>query len=213
MNKKSALLGLIRYLSIGLILISHATLTRAVPITYNYIDPVGDNATTIDLIGMDFEFENSTGDYTITMRASATNPFFGMFRLNVNIFNPDTGTTAPNPAFFQDTLNNFNLAAPLTEIVLTGTNTHLLNWSLDDTIAVSTDNGLGNPDGSTRFQTGVGRLDGLPPRDGFCNEDFIAPGSLFTECLSPTGSIPAPTTIFLFGIGLAGLGWSRRKNV
>jgi len=93
---------------------------QAEPLVFSFADPVGDNTGAIDVTAMSFDFDNATGDYTITLTATTANPFVGQFRVNINLFNPDAITIAN---LFSDALNDFNLASPTTtSLTLTGTN-------------------------------------------------------------------------------------------
>lgn len=55
--------------------------------------------------------------------------------------------------------------------------------------------------------SGVTRIDAVQPNDGwaFAFDDL-------TFDTTATGDVPAPLTLALFGLGLAGLGWSSRKK-
>src|SRR5882724_11154883 len=67
---------------------------QAEPLVFSFADPVGDNTGAIDVTAMSFDFDNATGDYTITLTATTANPFVGQFRVNINLFNPDAITIA-----------------------------------------------------------------------------------------------------------------------
>ena len=118
-----------------------------------------------DVVGLVLSFDNATGNYSILMTASPANPFFGDFIINVNLFNPDTGTTNPFPSFFSDVSNSFSLTTPTTEIMLTGTSSNLLAWQVGDQVAPCAGSGgiipepcstgLGNPSAPPAFQSGV----------------------------------------------------------
>jgi hypothetical protein len=144
----------------------------AEPLSFSFSDPVGDEflfpgetGPATDVVGLFFTYESETGDYEITMTSSAVNPFIGDVRINVNLFNPDTGTTADTPSFFKDQLNDFSLSTPRTTITLTGTNPNLLAWEAGDRVAACAGSGgiipeacsasLGHPDSTTAFQAGV----------------------------------------------------------
>lgn len=151
---------------------------------FSFADPLADHlqftptrqlnppAGVIDLVGLDFTFNATTGDYQILLTASGVNPFVGGFRINVHLFNPDVGTTAQDPAFFVDSLEGF-LTTPTTTLTLTGTNPRLLAWEVGDRVAPCQGTsfeelgpclgGLGLPDGVTAFSTGVYTFTSPPP--------------------------------------------------
>jgi hypothetical protein len=110
-------------------------------------DPANDQTGSIDVMSMELDFDASTGDYEITLVAHPQNPFFGVFRVNINLFDPDTGTTAQNPSFFQDDVNDFNLVVPTTTIMLAGSNPRLMSWNVGDRVYTNSLAGTGNPDG------------------------------------------------------------------
>jgi len=183
--------------------------TFAVPISYNFADPIGDQTGHIDVSNMLFSFENTTGVYEIDLTATSTDPFVGNFRVNVNIFNIDLGTTSQDPTFFSDVVNDFNLVSSTTSLTLTGTNSRLTQWNPGDTVLV---HNLLNPDGTlpgpspddvSFFRTAVNSF----PLSYLTNEDTIG----FINAGSP-GKVPAPAAIWLLGIGMIGLGFARRKQ-
>jgi hypothetical protein len=142
---------------------------QADQLTFSYTDPVADQTGAIDVTKMTVVFDNATGDYEIVLRATAAKPFVGLFRVNVNLFNPDT---APSNSLFQDVLNDFNLATATTKLTLTGTNGKLLAWNAGHRVATNTLAGLGNPPGSSFFRSAVTNF----PIGFLTNEDAIAFG-------------------------------------
>ena len=184
--------------------------TFAIPVSYDFADPIGDQTGHIDVSNMTFSFENTTGVYEIDLTATSTDPFVGNFRVNVNIFNIDLGSTSQDPAFFADVFNDFNLVNSTTSLTLTGTNSRLTQWNPGDTVLVHNLNPNGtlagpSPDGISLFRTAVDSF----PQTFLTNEDTIG----FTNAGSPVAVIPFPAAIWLFGtalIGLAGFG-NRRK--
>ena len=73
---------------------------RAEELKYTLTDPAGDHTGDIDVVMLEFLFDNATGDYEITLRATVPNPFLGVFRVRIALFNPDTGSQTQNPSFF-----------------------------------------------------------------------------------------------------------------
>jgi hypothetical protein len=142
---------------------------RADQLILSFTDPIGDQTGAIDVTKMTVLFDNSTGRYSIVLRATAANPFVGVFRVNINLFNPDT---APSQSLLQDAVNDFNLATATTKLTLMGTNSNLLAWSAGNRVATNTEAGLGNPPGSSFFRSTVTNF----PIGFLTNEDAIAYG-------------------------------------
>jgi len=131
-------------------------LVQAAPVLVSVTDPVGDNTGPIDAIGMDFEFHNETGNYTILLTATDAEPFAGDFRINIELFNLDVGTTADDPSLFQDIINDFSLSVSSTSLLLSGTNSRLLSWDIGDRILLNNlPDGIPHPDGATLFSSVV----------------------------------------------------------
>lgn len=147
-----------------------ASLVSADPLHFTVIDPVGDNTGLIDVTKMEFSFDNSTGVYSIDLTTTSDNPFAGNFRVNINLFNQDLGTTAWDPAFFSDTVNDFNLAAPTTTLTLSGTDLRLMAWDAGNRVFTNSLAGTGNPDNISLFRSAVNNF----PLGFLTNEDYIA---------------------------------------
>jgi len=131
-------------------------LVHAAAVLVSVTDPVGDNTGPVDVIGMDFGFNNETGNYTILLTATDAEPFLGDFRININLFNLDVGTTADDPSYFQDTINDFSLLVPSSRLILSGTNARLLSWDTGDRILLNNlPDGTPHPDGDTLFSSVV----------------------------------------------------------
>jgi hypothetical protein len=131
-------------------------------------DPEGDNTGQIDLVRVKFIFSNTTGDYTMIWKATNENPFIGNFRVNLNLFNADTGTTAQNPSWFIDWRQSatwFNLTKRTKMVMVKGNNPRLLAWEAGDRVALSGPIPLGVPDGIPAFGASCVDLVFPYPRD------------------------------------------------
>ena len=155
---------------LALLGIMSVSATQAAELTFSYDDPIGDHTGTIDVKKMTVVFDDTTGEYKIVLRASTANPFLGQFRVNLNLFNPDT---APAHSLLQDAINDYNLAVATTTLTLTGTDADLLTWAAGHRVATNTLAGFGNPPGSTFFRSSVQNF----PLTFLTNEDAIAYGA------------------------------------
>lgn len=165
-------------------------------LSFGFQDPIGDQSGSTDLVALVFGFDGVTGDYTIVLSASPSNPFAGMFRVNVNFFNPDTGSTAQNPSFFSDVVNSFDLSSTVTEIILSGTDARLLAWLAGHRVAPDSA-AFGNPNGLAFFET---RLIDASGSDG-----VAAGGS--------TLIVPEPGSLALLLLGTLATLASRRRGL
>lgn len=148
-------------------------------------DPVGDNTGIIDVTRMVMTFSSVSGNYTIVLVASPANPFVASFRVNINLYNQDTGTTNQNPSFFQEVGNNLNLSVPTTVLTFTGTNSRLLAWNVGDRVFTNSLAGTGNPAGTSLFRSAVI----IPPFTFLTNEDTIAFEDLAQPALVSTKTV------------------------
>jgi len=173
---------------------------QAALLHFSFSDPVGDHAGTVDVTGLDFTFDSVTGAYTIDLHASPAHPFVGSFRINVNLFNPDTGTLNPVPSFFSDTGNDITLIAPTTVQTISGVNANLLSWDIGDQVAIGSA-AFGNPDGISAFGSEVRDLPGGPfIRDMIGTTDNINNGAANVVAVI-TPLLPEPPTALLLSFG------------
>ena len=150
---------------------------QAEPLVCSFPDPVGDYTGMVDVTGMSFDFDNSSGNYTITLTATTAKPFVGQFRVNVNLFNPDAIAA---DGLFSDDSNDYNLASATTSLTLTGTNPHLLSWHAGDRVATNSFP-FGDPPGITLFRSTVTNF----PIGFLSNEDAIAYGAGGSTTITP----------------------------
>lgn len=203
MNPRLALIRLLCLLVIGMSS-AHAALLR-----FSFDDPVGDATGSIDVTGLTFTFESLTGAYTIDLFASATDPFSGTFRINVNLFNPDTGTTAPNPSLFSDTANDITLPAPETMLSLTGSDSRLLSWNAGDRVAIGSVP-FGDPDGVRAFGSSVIDFPLDEARRDLIGTTSVINGS--AEAVAVITAVPEPPTLLLALAALSGLCFFRSRK-
>lgn len=152
------------------------------PLMVHFGDPRGDSGGRVDVADMVMKYDNATGAYEISLISTADSPFVGQFRIDVNLFNPDTGTRSCTPSWFADMGNDYDLANPVREITLVGTSQNLLGWTLSDRVGTS-----GAPFGSPDCLGGfVSTVSDLPLISG--DSDSIAGGDVH-ELVDPSGSI------------------------
>ena len=160
--------------------------TSTFPLTLVVLDPVADQTGPVDVVRMVMNFDNATGMYEILLTADAAHPFLGDFRISINLYNQDLGTTNTDPAFFSDAGNDFSLSVATTTITLTGTSTSLLAWAAGQRVYTNSLAGTGNPDGISLFRSAVLGL----PFEFLTNEDVIAFQDLAVPAVIQT-SVPS----------------------
>jgi len=134
------------------------------------VDPQGDHAGRIDVTRMLVNFDSGTGDYEIVLTADPSASFTGGFRVAINLFNPDVGSTSRNRAFFSD-VRDYTMTQSGSELRLEGNNPVLAGWGEDHSVNTNSLEGTGNPDGISLFRSSVGDL---PLRGFLQGEDVIA---------------------------------------
>ncbi len=151
---------------------------RAQQIEYVFTDPVGDQTGPVDVTGL-FVIFDLQGNYTIYITADPAHPFFGKFRVNVNLYNPDV---APEFSAFSHACTaiscgpdfggttDYDIKTSRTTLRITGHDKALQHWPAGTRAVTSSFAGLGNPPGASLFRTGVS---GFPLTFG-TNEDCIA---------------------------------------
>ena len=152
---------------------------RAEVLVVDFSDPVADPTGEIDVVSMSLIFDTATGEYSIVLFATEAQPFAGAFRLNINLYDVERGPTCVL-ALLSDNVNDFDLAVPSREVVLTGTSTKLTAWQVGDRVATNS-TPFGNPDCSGGFSSAVATLPWEPP---FPN-DFIAHGDVHSVIYAP----------------------------
>ena len=165
--------------------------TQADILTFFFSDPAGDHTGMIDLVSFVMTFDNTVGSYQAMLTADSTNHFSGDFRINLNLFNADTGTTNQNPSFFTDHFNDYSLTTPTDTIILTGTNTYLTEWDIGDRVA-TTHIPLGRPDGVFAFANGVMSMTHHDQGDLIAEDEY-------------TTIVPEPCSIVLLAAGGLGI--------
>jgi len=190
------------------------TATQGATLTAFFPDVAGDAEGAVDLVGATLRFDNATGEYQIVVEAAPESPFSGEFNLNFNLFNASLGTTEPDPSFFGDTLNNFDLTTPREQVILTGTNDILLEWTVGDEVFVHNFCGTGDcpsqtgvdtvnaPDNAVQYRSG---LLGFGGEDNLMMQDPMLGADDRSQLLTPE-----PSTIILLGsVFAARAGWRR----
>ncbi len=177
-------------------------------LSVTFDDATGDQSGPTDLISVVLTFDNTTGDYSIKATADAANPFRDTVRLNYHFYNPDAGTTV-TPGMLTDNLNDITLAAPVTMLTVSGTNTNLTSWELGDRVAPDSA-ALGIPTDATFsvFHSGVFNF----PLMSGSGSDFF-PSPFDTYSVVETALVPEPSTFALLAIGgIAVIGYSCRRK-
>lgn len=139
------------------------------------MDPLKHQSGSIDVTRMVTNFDAGSGEYELVLATDSPNPCIGVFRIKLNLFNTDVGTTEPDPSFFSDLLNEVALAAPERVITPTGTRFRLAAWRAGHRVYTNSLKGTGNPEGITLFRSSVLALSSLVAEDMIAYADTVSP--------------------------------------
>ena len=162
------------------------TTLQARPLLFSLTDPPGDQTGKIDVTGVVVHFDDSNGNYILTLTADPMHPFVGPFRVNLSLFNPDARGSSPEARGFSVNMRDYNLSTPATTLTIVGTDAHLVAWKAGDRVAADS-TPFGNPPGTSFFRSAV---DELPLPSVYCGES--APGP---NCAEDTIAWGLSTTI------------------
>lgn len=167
-----------------------------------FTDPAGDSLGSVDVVGVGLSFDKTTGAYTLLLLADSSAPFHGDFRVNINLYNPDTGTTNCDPSFFNDTMNDYIGFPSDTILVLSGVNSNLRTWDVGDRVATNS-TPFGNPDCTSLFHSAVADLCDVSQRDLIADGDTFA--TIFAPVIFVDGFESGDTSTWSESVGLTGL--------
>lgn len=124
-------------LMIGVIACTNA---RSEMLTFSFSDAIGDNRPGYaDVSMLSVVFENTTGDYRITLRSTESARFEGWLQANVNLVNPDTPRFITSQSYFFDSGRKVILDGPTTVVTWTGNASSLKLWNIGDRVATSSE--------------------------------------------------------------------------
>ncbi|MCA9240603.1 MAG: hypothetical protein KDA37_10400 [Planctomycetales bacterium] len=142
---------------------------------------------------MTLTLNNLTGDYQAVLTTTPARPFAGDFRVNLNLFNPDVGSTTAWESFFSDTLNDLHLASPSQRLILSGSMPRLSGWRAGHRVS-SHSGPFGNPDGISLFHSEVRNTPGQAPTGGDNLGDAVGYGSAIL--------VPEPISMLALAIAI-----------
>jgi hypothetical protein len=183
-------------------LVSFSCTAFAAQLTFEATDPLDDTwgpwtPPPIDLVRTVLTFDNTTGNYTIEVVASAANPFRSTFRLNWNSWNETQGNN------FFDNVNDFDLGAGTqTSVFLNGNDPVLMTWQEGDVVF------LNSAGSASPIIFGNGVLD-FPFVGSFAGDDFPEGGNPITG--TSTDVPDHASTLALLWLSAAGLAFLRRS--
>ncbi len=111
---------------------------KAEEYTLHFIDPVGEASTVLDITGMDFSFNPSTGDYRARIFSSDTIPFptsGNLFRIHLNLLNLNRQEAGAGFELFSLIQDRHTTQYTPAYIDLLGANPILTLWQTGDRIA------------------------------------------------------------------------------
>jgi hypothetical protein len=136
-------------------------------------------------------FNRATGDYKIFVLAEPSHPFAGSYRVAINLYNQDLGTSSEDPAFFSALIDEFWFLGSDTTTMqaLCGTNLRLKSWRVGNRVFTNSLGGTGNPEGCYLFRSSVSMDFGW--ETGPSREDVIAWSSLATPMVATKAPNPS----------------------
>ena len=179
-------------------------------LAYEFIDPAGDTSRTTfgtDITRISIVFDNSTGDYTITLRAAPGTPFTDWFRFNLNMVNPDTPQFVEAQSYFFDNLNDVRGYPALQSYSKSGNAPSLLLWQAGDRVAMSSDPfGIATDIPVHAFGSGFTDWSQYPATGQTSSDDFSR------SDVAVISAVPVPAALWLFTSGLFVLAGIARRG-